>query len=157
VPTPLTVTASRAVPVEPERAFSLVLNVPLPELFSRRFALIPPIREVRHQVGEWGHVGQVRTIVSADGGSMREELVEVDPPNRFRYLISDLKGPLAPLAERIEGEWTFDSAGTGTRVSWTWIIHPKTALASRALPVLGRMWRGYARQALERVEQILLA
>ncbi len=154
--TPLTVRASRAVPVAVDRAFAGVLAAPLPDVFSRRFGLIPPVREVRDHVGAWGQVGQARTIVSADGGTMREELVDVVAPRLFRYLITDLRGPLAPLAAGIEGAWSFEPAGTGTRITWTWIIEPKSRLAALALPGFGRMWQGYARQAQERLEQILV-
>ena len=81
--TALDLEASRAIPIEVEAAFDRVMLHPLTELMSRRYGLLPPIREVRDQVGPWAEVGQTRTIGLADGGTMREELVEVVRPDHF--------------------------------------------------------------------------
>lgn len=148
--------ASRTIPVSVEEAFDRVLSVPLPTLFSRRFGPLPPVREVRGP-DAWDAAGLVRTVVTADGGTMREELTAVDRPSSFRYVLSDLTGPMKPLATSVDGEWSFTPAGTGVRVTWTWTVHPASRPAALALPALGRLWRGYARQALEEVERLLVA
>ena len=145
---PLVVTESRAVPVGVEDAFR-TLPIPLESIFYRWYGPIPPIKKVRDQDGEWGTVGQTRTVVLVGGGSMREELTDVDPPNSFGYTLSDLKGPLAPLVSRVEGLWSFAPVGTGTQISWRWTIHPRSAITAPALPVFAKLWRGYARQTLE--------
>src|SRR6478752_8272290 len=118
---------SRTYPVSVEHAFDVVLPTPLPELFHRRYAALPPIREVRDQDGEWGTVGQTRTIVLADRGTMRETLTSVDRPGSFTYRISDISGPMKPLATSVEGRWTLDPAGTGVRVTWAWTLEPTSA------------------------------
>src|SRR5829696_1053654 len=137
---------SRAVPVAVAEAFDRVLPHPLPEIFRRRRVAIPPIREVREQVGAWDEVGQSRTIVLADGGTMRETLTAVERPHRFAYEITDVRGPMKPLVIRIEGTWTFEPVGTGTRITWAWDLTP-TGPGRLAMPLFARMWRGYARQA----------
>ena len=147
--TSVVVEQSRAIPVTVEDAFSRTLPLPLPLVFSRWYGPIPPIKEVRDQTGDWGAAGQTRTVVLVGGGSMREELTSVDAPNSFGYTLSAIKGPLAPLVGSVEGKWSFAPAGTGTQVTWQWIIHPKSGVTAPALPVLGRLWKGYARQALE--------
>ena len=147
---------SRTYPVSVERAFDVVLPTPLPELFSRRYAALPPIREVRDQDGEWGTVGQTRTIMLADRGTMRETLVSVDRPRSFGYRISDIAGPMKPLAASVDGRWTFDEAGTGVRITWAWTLVPTSSAAGLLMPVFDRMWQGYARQALEQIERILV-
>ena len=108
---------SRTYPSGVAKAFDLVLPMALPELFSRRYGPIPPIREVRDQAGAWGSggVGQTRTIVLADGGTMRETLVELERPGAFGYTIGDITGPLKPLARSFVGRWAFEPAGTGVR------------------------------------------
>jgi hypothetical protein len=146
---------SRAVPVPVAEAFDRVLVHPPPDLFSRRMLAIPPIREVRDQDGTWGRVGQTRTIVTSDGGTMRETLTSVERPDHFGYTLGDLHGPMKPLVERVEGRWSFEPAGTGTRITWAWDVTP-TGPGRLAMPVFGRMWRGYARQALEEIESVLL-
>ena len=153
---PLLVEQSRDIPVDREEAFRDMVPIPLPTLFRRWYGPIPPIKQVLAQTGDWDAVGQTRTVVLTGGGSMREELTQFDPPNSFGYTLTDIKGPLSPLVGRVEGEWRFDPAGTGTKVTWRWTIHPRSALSAPALPVFGRLWRGYARQSLEELSNQLV-
>ena len=155
---PVHAEASRSVPVPVEQAYVAVLTAPLPAIFSRRYGPLPPIREVRDQAGEWGAggLGQTRTIVTADRGTMREELTVLEPPARFGYSLSRIAGPMKPLVDHVEGMWTFAPAGTGTRITWTWTFHPSNRAAGLVLPALARMWRGYARQGLEEIEKSLV-
>ncbi|MGI8523301.1 MAG: SRPBCC family protein [Nocardioides sp.] len=152
---PLTVSSSRAVPAELERTFEVTMSQPLPRLFRRRFGPLPPIKEVRDQPATWDGVGQSRLIVLSGGGTMRETLTKVDRPRAFGYLIDEVTGPMKPIAAKVEGEWSFEPTGTGTRVTWTWTIHPPNQVGEFLLPVFGRFWKGYARQALEELEQVL--
>jgi hypothetical protein len=146
---PLVVQQSRAIPADREAAFSGTVSIPLPTLFHRWYGPIPPIKEVRDQSGEWDSVGQRRTVALTGGGSMREQLTSFESPNSFGYTLSEVKGPLAPIVDHVEGLWTFEPAGTGTKVTWRWTIYPKSALAAPILPVFGKLWMGYARQSLE--------
>lgn len=130
--------------------------MPLPTLFHQWYGPIPPIKAVRDQTGEWAEAGQTRTIALAGGGSMRETLTDVDAPRSFGYLISGMTGPLSTLVDMVDGTWIFTPHGTGTRVTWRWAIHRKSALTAPALPVFGRIWRGYARQALESLSDYLV-
>src|ERR1700752_884411 len=141
---PLVVKQSREIPVGVEQAFGM-LPMPLTDIFRRWYGPIPPIKQVLGQDGEWGTVGQARTVKLVGGGSMLETLTRVDAPRSFEYQITDVKGPLAPLVGRIEGVWSFDPVGEGTDVGWQWTIHPRSSVSALALPVFGRLWRGYAR------------
>ncbi|MBL0749618.1 SRPBCC family protein [Nocardioides baculatus] len=153
---PLTLRASRSIPVAVDVAYAAVLPMPLPRIFSRRYLALPPIKEVRDQDGAWGTVGQTRTIVLADGGTMRETLTSLTPGVGFGYDIAPGSGPLKPLVGSAQGTWSFAPAGNGVEVSWQWIVTP-TRVGALVMPAFGRMWQGYARQALEEVEQALLA
>ncbi|KRB43637.1 MULTISPECIES: SRPBCC family protein [unclassified Terrabacter] len=156
MPTPLHLESSRAVPVEVGDAYDRLLPHPLTDLMSRRYGLLPPIREVRDQGGPWGEVGQTRTIALADGGTMRERLTEVVRPERFDYVLTDFTGAFRPLVSHVDGRWAFAPEGTGVRVTWSWTLHPTSTYAARVLPLVGRMWQGYARQALEQTSDVLL-
>ena len=147
---------SRAIPVDVDTAFARTLPMPLPTLFSRWYGPISPVKAVRGQAGGWSTAGQTRTVVQVGGGSMREELTDVAPPNRFRYTLSDVTGPLAPLVDHIDGEWSFAAVGTGTAVTWRWAVHPKSRVAAAALPAFAVLWRGFARRALEQLSHELL-
>jgi polyketide cyclase/dehydrase/lipid transport protein len=152
---PLPVEQSREIPVDVQRAFDGTLPIPLPTLFRRWYGPIPPISKVEDQTGDWDAIGQTRIVRLTGGGSMREQLTHLDAPHAFGYVLSEIKGPLAPLVSRVEGEWLFAPAGGGTKVTWRWTLHPRSRLAVVALPVFGRLWRGYARQALEELQRQL--
>ena len=154
---PLVVQESRAIPAPVEQAYEWLLPAPLTSVFDRWFGPIPAVREVTDQEGDWGTVGASRTIRTADGGSLREELTTVEPPHSLAYTLSDVTVPMKLLVSQVEGRWTFEPAGTGVRVTWAWTVHPASQLAEIAMPLFGWLWKGYARQALERVEEGLLA
>ncbi|SHF63184.1 Polyketide cyclase / dehydrase and lipid transport [Jatrophihabitans endophyticus] len=147
---------SRTFPVTVEAAFDAVLVLPLEQLFDRRWGPLPPIRGTAGQQGAWGTVGQSRTIHLADGGTMCEELTRVQRPETFAYTITDVTGPMRALAAWVEGRWDFAAAGTGVRVTWAWTVHPRTAATAALLPLFARAWQGYARQALDRLEDVLV-
>jgi hypothetical protein len=90
-------------------------------------------------------------VLQVGGGSIREELTAVDAPRSFGYRLTNIKGPLAPLVDHVEGQWRFDQAGTGTNVTWQWTVHPKGKLGTLAMPAFERLWHGYARQGLEQL------
>lgn len=153
---PLLVEQSRTIPMGQADVFSDMVPMPLPELFSKWYGPIPPIKETRGQTGDWDAVGQSRTVVLVGGGSMREELTHFDAPNSFGYTLSEVKGPLSPLVDHVEGVWTFEAIGNGTTVTWRWTIHPRSALAAPLLPVFGWLWKGYARQSLAELSRQLV-
>jgi hypothetical protein len=154
--TPVHVRASRAIPVTVEDAYSGTLPLPLPLLFRRWYGPLPPIKEVRGQAGEWGTPGQTRTVALSGGGTMREELLRTDAPGSFAYRLTDITGPLALLVDHIDGEWAFAPVGTGTAVTWNWTIFPAAASRRPALVLVGKLWQGYARNALEELSGRLL-
>lgn len=148
---------SRVIPVDVATAYERTLPIALPTLFSRWYGPIAPIKAVRDQSGDWSSIGQTRTVMQVGGGSMREELTQLDPPSSFGYTLSRIAGPLAPLVDHIDGQWRFAPAGTGTEVTWHWVVHPKSRAAAALMPAFAALWRGYARQALERLATELQA
>jgi Polyketide cyclase / dehydrase and lipid transport len=153
---PLMVERARTIPLGQADVFRDMVPMPLPVLFRRWYGPIPPIKETRNQTGDWDAVGQSRTVVLVGGGSMQETLTRYDPPRSFSYTLSDVKGPLSPLVDHVEGEWTFETVGSGTNVTWRWTIHPRTALTAPLLPVFGKLWKGYARQSLDELSRQLV-
>ena len=153
---PLVLAQSRTVPFPVEQAFGFTLPEPLPRLFNRWWGPLPPIAGVDGPP-TWSEAGQVRTIHTADGASMREELLAVEAPDRFGYELTELTGAFKFLAASIDGTWSFDPVGTGTRVTWQWTIHPAAGPAAVALPVLGLFWKGYARRALDQLDDLMVA
>ena len=143
------------VPVEATAAFGRLIAGALPEIFSKRYAAFPAIREVLDQPDDWGVVGQTRIIVLADGGRLRETLTEVDPPRSYSYVLDEIHGALRPFVSTVDGTWTVTPAGDASRIGWSWTLHPKTSPARLTMNVIGRMWKGYADRALAELESIL--
>jgi hypothetical protein len=137
------VSASAVLDVTPEVAYDAVMAAPLEEILGQRSGLIPGIARCEGQDGAWGTVGQTRTIVTTDRGKTLETLVLADRPDDYRYLITDVRGMTKPLISTIDGRFTFVPEGSGTRVTWSWTIHP-TALGRPVIPVMGFFWRRWA-------------
>lgn len=142
---------SRAIPVDVDTAFKGTLPMPLPSLFSRWYGPIAPIKTVRDQTGDWSTAGQTRTVVQVGGGTMREALTVVDPPRVFGYTLTDITGALAPLVDHIDGQWLFAPVPTGTLVTWQWSVQPRSAASALVMPAFAVLWRGFAKQSLERL------
>lgn len=140
---------SRAIPVSVQDAFARTLQIPLPVICAQWYGIIPPIKDVRDQIGDWAAPGQTRSILMVGGGRVRETLTSVDPPRSFSYTLSEISGPLAMLVRSVDGVWSFAPAGTGTRVSWQWTLHPQSSATAPLVPVFAKMWKGYARVVLE--------
>jgi hypothetical protein len=152
----VTVAESRTTAVPFETAYDRAIVVSLPDIFGHRRLAIPPVVRVDDQEGDWGReVGQTRTICTSDGGRLRETLRELDRPHRFGYRIDHVRGPMRPLIRHLDGAWTFEPAGAGTVITWSWEMTPSSVLTTPLVAVVGRMWHGYARQALMDLEAIL--
>lgn len=157
MPDAVTMTRSRTYPVSVGDAFDHTLALPLEQLFDKRYGPIPPVTQTAGDE-PWGEPGQVRVVTTADGATMREELLSVERPDVFTYRLSDVQGPMRRLIDTIDGAWRFEAVGSGSRITWSWVVHPTTSpLARLAMPVLTRLWQGYARQGLDRLEALLLA
>ena len=99
----------------------------------------------------------MRTVVTSDGGTMRETLTDIDVPRAPSATgWGDVTGPMRPLVDSIDGRWEFAPAGTGTLVTWRWTLHPR-GVGAPLMPLIAKLWRGDARQALEELSELLLA
>ncbi len=155
--TPERVAYSLVVPVGVEQAYSRTLPMPLPLLFRRWYGPLPPIKEVRDQDGPWGTPDQTRTVALVGGATMREQLTETDPPRSFAYRLTDITGALGLLVDHVDGLWAFGSTEAGTEVRWQWTLYPRSALTRPGVVLLGKLWKGYARQALQQLSEQLVA
>lgn len=146
--TPVSVQRSCPVAAPVEVVFEAALSLPLPQLYSRRYGPMPPIVDVREQQGDFDTVGQTRLVVLADRGTMHEEVLSIDRPHQFSNRLTVLTGPFRPLVATVVESWSFQDVGGATEATWRWTLHPRTALSRPLLPVVARLWRGYARGVL---------
>ena len=85
---------------------------------------MPPVREVRDQDGGWGTVGQTRTIVLADGGTLLETLTSVDRPRHFAYTLDRGHRPAEAVGRTVDGVWSVAPAAPASAIGWDWTLHP---------------------------------
>jgi len=149
------VEVSRLIAVEPTVAFDRLIAAPLTEIFARRYAAFPAVREVVDEPEDWGVAGQSRTVVLTDGGRVRETLTSVDRPHSYAYVLDEIQGPLRPFVRTVEGVWSVTPEDSGARIGWAWTMEPKAPPARLTMNVIGRMWKGYAERALTELETIL--
>ena len=138
------VSASRTVPVEVEETFDGSSSSP--SRGSSRAATGVRRRSARcatRPVTSGEPSASPARIVLTDGGAVTERLTTVERPTAFGYQISEIKGPLKTLVGAVEGEWRFEPAGTGTRITWSWVIEPASAV--------GRYSPSAARSAVARL------
>jgi len=76
-------------------------------------------------------------------------------PRRLGYELTRFTGPLKPLVARVEGEWRFGPADAGTTETWSWTLHPSSALTAPVVALLARMWPAHARQTLDELAPVL--
>jgi hypothetical protein len=146
---------SRIFLVSPEIAFTATHQIPLKSLFPRWYGSIPSITTTRGQTGDWNTVGQVREVVLANGGSLRQTLTILDPPNSLGFRLSDLHGPFAPLIDHVDALWTFEASGKGTQVTWQCTVHPNSALATPLMPPISQVWSVHAKHALDNLSEYI--
>ncbi len=149
--------ASRVIPLSPQEAYDLVRIRPLQDIFADRYLAIPSIKETRDEPETWDTVGQSRTIVLADGGTLREELTSVVDGRSFGYVITQITGPMKALVAQANGLWSFTPGGPGTKVTWSWEVQPNGIVGKAAMPVFAKMWKGSAKKALARIEGLAVA
>lgn len=145
--------ASQVIAGTPEQAYDAVVLAPLERLFGRRSGPIPPVKRTEDFSGVWGSVGQTRTIVLGAGGRLHETVRFADRPADFGYLLSDVRGPMKPLARSVEGRFTFVAEGAGTRVTWSWRMHLTSPAVRLLMPVFGTFWRRGAAGAFAEADQ----
>ena len=63
---------------------------------------------------------------------------------------------MRPLVSHLDGAWSFEATGSGTTITWSWDLHPRSRLTAPLTAVVARMWHGYARHALATLESILV-
>lgn len=149
---PYLLSASSTLSARPEDAYLCLVEAPLEELLGDRSGPIPPVRECRGQDGPWGQVGQTRTIVLGDGGTILETLVVADRvTGDYRYQLSNITGPMKALARGVEGRFLFEPAGAGCSVTWSWTVHPTNSAVRLVMPVFNLFWQRAAAKAFARL------
>lgn len=155
---PYLISSSTVIPAAGVAAYDALLAAPLEKLFPTRSGPIPAIARCEDQDGAWGTLGQSRKVVLTDGSGNLETLVGADRDTQdYRYELTDFEGPFKALIATIDGQFTFVPEGDGTRVTWSWTMHPTNAVAGLILPVFGFFWRRWATAMWPRYQALVVA
>lgn len=81
-----------------------------------------PVGGIRRSDAEWPlEAGSIRTIVTTNGETLVETILEHTPPERHAYCWSGgLNAPARWFVRSGTGTWVFSEDGQGTRVVWTY-------------------------------------
>ena len=74
-------------------------------------------------------VGSRIRVTNTDGSKHVEEIVEWQPAHRLQLHMKDFSAPLSRLATGIEETWEFERVGNETKVTRSFQMHAKSALA----------------------------
>ncbi|MFN7054233.1 SRPBCC family protein [Hyphomonas sp.] len=146
-----------------ETVWKVFVPVELPRVFPRRKGPIPAVTSTSGQTGRWDVPGQTRFVHLSDGTTVREEITfsepsEGRPPTdgraEFGYRVSGFTGPMAGLAAEARGAWLFEEIDADrTRIIWTYVFVPASALASLPLGLIVRtFWTAYMRSGLANIQ-----
>lgn len=105
------------------------------------YAVLPGIKGAEFEVRTPGVVGSRIRVTNTDGSSHVEEVVEWQPEHSLRLRMSEFSAPLSRLATEFVESWAFKRAGTATRVTRSFELHPKSAVARPALWLISLLLR----------------
>jgi hypothetical protein len=147
----VSITRQAVIPGTPEAVFAFIsAEDVLPKVLTG-YGPLPAVVKTSENTGPWTVAGSARLIHLADGSTVREQVTQYEPSNRFAYRVWNFGNPVVRgLAKDARGEWTFSPAPGGTLVIWTYTFTAKNA--ATALPLSGItqiLWRGYMDVCLE--------
>lgn len=148
-PASRTVTREAATPVE--RLFDVVTAEDVLPKVLHRFGPVPGVAATRDLTGPWDRPGSSRTVVLQDGSTVRETLLEHEPPHRFAYRVEDFTSQIARVAAHATGTWEFEPTRSGSRFTWTYAFTPRGAATAPLLALVVRTaWAGYMARCADR-------
>ncbi len=118
-----------------------------PARFYPKSGVLPGVVAVRDQTGRWDAVGQTRTLVLSDGGTVKENLRVVAPP-LFAYELSTFTGFFGTLVAGGRSEWRVEPHGQGSSITWTYEFTAKPGWALVVATILRLAWASYMRRVL---------
>ena len=105
------------------------------------YAVLPGIKAAEYEVRTPGVVGSRIRVTNTDGSGHVEEIVEWQPENSLRLRMTGFSPPLSRLATEFVESWAFERAGTAARVTRSFELHPKSAVARPALWLISLLLR----------------
>lgn len=127
----------------------------LPELLTG-YGPLPAVTGTSQVSGPWSVPGSQRIVHTADGHTIREQVVLYERPRRFAYCLWGFSHPLLRrLADGGSGDWTFTATAQGTHVRWAYTFSAGSRLQALPLALMARwLWTGYMDTCLANARRI---
>lgn len=119
-----------------------------PAAFYPKFGPLPAVTDVRDQTGDWRSVGQSRTLVLSDGGSVVETTTDTESPVLFAYELTEFQKLFGMLVSSARAEWHFGRGEAGTSIRWTYEFHAKRGRGWIVGLIVKLFWAPYMRRVL---------
>lgn len=107
----------------------------------------------------WQSVDQQRTLTLADGSTLVETLVAIDPPHGYAYRADQYSSAFRHLVKGASAQWRFVSDAQdpgGCTMYWTYRYIPRHWLAAPLVWVITHtLWRGYMRRSIARCAALI--
>jgi hypothetical protein len=153
---PISFTCADTLPLTPAEVASRILDPSRWPDFTG-FGPLPGVRSAVFEARLPGIVGTCIRVTNGDGSSHREEVVEWEPDRLLRFAATDFSPPLSRLSYKFVETWEFEPVGSGTQVTRSFELHPRSALTRPALFLISCLLRRAVARHLQRmrgVEQV---
>jgi hypothetical protein len=132
---PLSFSCNETLNLAPEDIARQILDVTKwPDFHG--YGLLPGIKSAEFEVHTPEIIGSRIRVTNTDGSQHVEEIVDWQPDHRLQLHMKDFSAPLSRLATRIEETWEFELVGNETKVTRSFQMHAKSALARPFLWVI---------------------
>jgi len=119
-----------------------------PTWFYPKFGPLPGVVDVHGQSGDWNTVGNTRTLLLSNGGSVIETLTEVAPPGFFAYDLSEFRGLFGALVAGARAEWSFSERDGGTGIRWSYSFTARPGAGLAVSFIVRHYWARYMARVL---------
>jgi hypothetical protein len=132
---------------EPAAVFDTVVAVD-PADWYPRFGPLPAVLRVTDQTAAFTEPGARRTLHLSDGGSVVEEVVQVDTPRSHSYQLTGFQKLFGHLVRSARADWVFAPDPRGVRIRWTYTFYPLRGRGLLVSPIVLVLWAAYMRKVL---------
>lgn len=95
--------------------------------------VIPGIKDAKFERQTENIVGSRIRVTSTDGSTYVEEITEWNTDARIVIVMKEFASPLAALATSIQETWSFEPAGSASKVTRSFEMQPRSFLTKPAL------------------------
>jgi Polyketide cyclase / dehydrase and lipid transport len=108
------------------------------------YGLVPAVAFTSDISGPWDQPGSHRIVHLADGSTVNEGLTDYERASYFAYRVSNPSFALKHLMTEATGQFWFEAADGGTKVTWTYTFRAKNRITKLPLMLFVKsQWNGY--------------